>query len=164
MFEKARQCKYALIAIDEAEYLFGHRTGKEADGLKNIKSKLLMEMGNIVSNPDSRIVIIATTNLPQDIDPSFVRRFQSVVYVRIPDRAALQSIIWEHLAAYELDNDVTKQSIHNLATKLASDRRLTGSDIYRAVSVELRSYLLAPMYRATHFKHVSHTSFGAASS
>ena len=155
MFSRARRCEHALIVVDEAEYLFGCRTSKGSEALTAIQSELLTEMGDVVSSAEKRIVFIATTSRPQDIDPAFIRRFEDFVYVKLPDRGAMQLMIQHHLSAYELDDDVNPMSLNVLATHLASKRNLSGDDVRQAMEVALRSLLDSPYQAATHFKEVS---------
>ena len=72
-----------------------------------------------------RVIFIATTHMPENFDNIFLRRFPSCVYVGLPDRGTSLAILKQQLAAYELDDDITKERLHDLATHVSVHYRGT---------------------------------------
>ena len=154
IFQKASQCQPACIVIDEADCLFARRSAQQTEGARSIRCCLLEAMSRVMEDDDKRIMFIATTISPEDFDDAFIRSFPCCVYVKLPDRGAIMAMFKQHLEKYELDDDVTNQRLHNLATDLASKRTLSGYDIKRALNIELQYLLEESWDNATHFREV----------
>ena len=90
-----------LAFIDEFDALAPRRTEDAggADGeMKRLVNTILQEIDDLgKSNRDRQIVFLATTNRPQDIDPAVLRgkRFDTQIYVGLPDRRAREYLIKE---------------------------------------------------------------------
>ena len=90
-----------LAFIDEFDALAPRRTEEAggADGeMKRLVNTILQEIDDLgKSNRDRQIVFLATTNRPQDIDPAVLRgkRFDTQIYVGLPDRRAREYLIKE---------------------------------------------------------------------
>ena len=64
-------------------------------------------MSRLIEDVNTRVMLNATTNSPEDFDDAFIRRFLYCVYVELPDRGAILAMFRQHLSHYELDDDVT---------------------------------------------------------
>ena len=95
-----------------------------------------------------KILFIATTNRPADIDEGFMRRFHKLIYVGLPDpilgaslersRGGIILKIWKaQLAVYDQKKGVTNENLHQLATQMASMRTLSADDVTRAVEIRV---------------------------
>ena len=155
MFRRASECQPACIVIDEADHLFARRSKDQSEWGASIRCCLRAAMSRAMEDKDLRLMFIATTTAPEDFDDGFIRRFPCCVYVRLPDRGTIMAIIKQQLDNYELDDDITKLRLHNLATELANKRTLSGYDITRALKVDLRRLLQKSWSTATHFREVS---------
>lgn len=92
-----------LAFIDEFDALTPKRCEDAggADGeMKRLVNTILQEIDDLgKSNKDRAIVFLATTNRPQDIDPAILRgkRFDTQIYVGLPDKAARRYLIEKYL-------------------------------------------------------------------
>ena len=75
LFELARERKPSIIFIDEVDALFASRESHQSESAKRITNQFLVQMNEL----DGGVLIIGATNLPQNLDTAFIRRFQ-VVY------------------------------------------------------------------------------------
>ena len=148
LFKRARERQPACIVIDDADYLLRRRTTA-------IRCKLLAEMSNVMHDQNLRIVVIAITDRPADIDEGFLRCFRSLIYVRLPDQGTILKILREQLSKYDLDPEVTIQKLAALATQMASKRTLSGDDVTRAMEEELKNMLKSSWNKTSHFREVS---------
>lgn len=67
--------------MNEAEYLLSWLwpTRKDRNCTSSVKGKIPPEMTEIFDNDDQCVIVLATTNLPTEVDGSFVRRFDCYV-------------------------------------------------------------------------------------
>lgn len=82
LFRRLMQKDKAVLFIDEAEWILSSRVDERSTIMARVKPKLLMLM---TENRDSKnaLIIIASTNLPEKIDPAFIRsgRFERIYYL-----------------------------------------------------------------------------------
>ena len=154
LFERARQRQPACIVIDDSDWILSQRTSHQSEGAQFIKCELLKEMSDAM-HEGLKIMFIATTNRPADIDQGFMRRFHKFLYIRLTDRGAISKILQAQLAVYDLDEDVTNENLNNLATEIAKRRTLSADDVTRAVTLELLDKLQSSWFTAHHFREVS---------
>lgn len=124
LFELAREHQPSIIFIDEVDSLCSNREGRNQSEHDNqVKAELLLQMNMDGKYNNTGLFFLAATNLPQNIDPAFRRRWQKLVYVPLPNSDARKEIFKCQL----------KKVSHNLKEadldQLASYERLSGSDI-----------------------------------
>ncbi|GLV38274.1 uncharacterized protein CBL_12922 [Carabus blaptoides fortunei] len=96
LFEMARQCKPCTIFIDELEALASKREDQQHEASRRFKSELLSQMDGILGQ-DDEIFILATSNLPWEIDAAILRRFEKKVYVDVPNLEARRAMFKKYL-------------------------------------------------------------------
>ena len=74
-------------------------------------NQFLQEMDGITSS--SKVVVLAATNYPQKLDRGIIRRFDSAVFIDLPDFLARMSIVLNSLAAAYLppDHDANQRKV-----------------------------------------------------
>ena len=95
LFLAARSEINAVIFLDEIEGFAGSRDS-DSDSMNRVVGELLTQMQGVTdSNEEDRILLIAATNRPWDIDSAFLRpgRFDERIYVPLPDLEARKVII-----------------------------------------------------------------------
>ena len=95
LFLAARSERNAVIFFDEIEGVAGSRDS-DSDSMNRVVGELLTQMQGVTdSNDEDRILLIAATNRPWDIDSAFLRpgRFDERIYVPLPDLEARKVII-----------------------------------------------------------------------
>ncbi|GAB0100438.1 Spastin [Sergentomyia squamirostris] len=86
LFAVARELQPSIIFIDEVDSLLSERSSGEHEASRRLKTEFLVEFDGIPGNPDGdRIVVLAATNRPQELDEAALRRFPKRVYVSLPD-------------------------------------------------------------------------------
>ncbi|MCC6831635.1 MAG: AAA family ATPase [Thermoleophilia bacterium] len=100
LFAAARKAAPAVVYIDEIDAVGGRRTGHSANGEREqTLDQLLSEMDGFRTDPSKPVVVLASTNRLDELDPALVRsgRFDRKIAVGLPDRAARREILDVHL-------------------------------------------------------------------
>jgi len=139
LFESARREKNgAIIFFDEFESIGGERTKAKSHD-KGFVSHLLTEMDG-VGNKDQKILIMAATNLPWEVDIALRRegRFGTTIFVCPPDFDARKKMI-----ELNLEGRPTEKFSADVVAQMTE--KFSGADIKalceRAVDIPLREFL-----------------------
>ncbi|KAM6217995.1 mitochondrial inner membrane m-AAA protease component AFG3L2 [Rhynchocyon petersi] len=120
LFALARKNAPCILFIDEIDAV-GRKRGRGNFGgqseQENTLNQLLVEMDGF--NTTTNVVILASTNRPDILDPALMRpgRFDRQIFIGPPDIKGRASIFKVHLRPLKLDSALEKEK---LARKLAS--------------------------------------------
>lgn len=115
----------ALLVFDEAEALFGSRSGNDGGGAgRHDSANVGVLLHRVATYPG---VVVAITNLREQIDPAFDRRFTHIIEFPKPD-AELREKLWRKLLP-----DSCPRSPDVSEADLAQRYALTGGQIRTAV-------------------------------
>ena len=131
MFKQAREKAPAIIFIDEIDALGGARGGPGIGGhdeKEQTLNQLLSEMDGF--DPLSGLVILASTNRPEVMDPALLRagRFDRQVLVDRPDRKGRVEILQVHMRKVTLAVGVEPEAVAALTPGF------TGADLANLVN------------------------------
>ncbi|XP_017140807.1 spastin isoform X2 [Drosophila miranda] len=94
LFAVARHLQPSIIFIDEVDSLLSERSSGEHEASRRLKTEFLVEFDGLPGNPDGdRIVVLAATNRPQELDEAALRRFTKRVYVSLPDEQTRELLL-----------------------------------------------------------------------
>jgi vacuolar protein-sorting-associated protein 4 len=154
LFSMAREQSPSIIFIDEIDALCGARgEGGESEASRRIKTEILVQMQGVGSNDGNRVLVLAATNTPYQLDQAVRRRFDKRIYIPLPDASARAHMFKVHVG--ETPNDLTEAEYQSLG---AQTEGFSGSDIDHVV----KDVLYEPVRKvqeATHFKTVPATGF-----
>ncbi|XP_063992055.1 spastin isoform X1 [Diachasmimorpha longicaudata] len=85
LFAIARELQPSVIFIDEVDSLLSERRDNEHEASRRLKTEFLVEFDGLPCSPDERVLVMAATNRPQELDEAALRRFSKRVYVTLPD-------------------------------------------------------------------------------
>jgi cell division protease FtsH len=114
MFEQAKKNSPCIIFIDEIDAVGRHRgagLGGGNDEREQTLNQLLVEMDGF--DPNEAIIVIASTNRPDVLDPALLRpgRFDRQVVVPNPDVTGRERILRVHMKNVPLAADVDVRTI-----------------------------------------------------
>ncbi|MCS7116121.1 MAG: CDC48 family AAA ATPase [Nitrososphaerales archaeon] len=115
VFRRARQAAPCIIFFDEIDSLAPIRgLGGDSMVTERVVSQLLTELDGIQSLKG--VVVLAATNRIDMIDPALLRagRFDKLIYVPLPDRAARLQIFNIHTRGKPLSKDVDIERLVDL--------------------------------------------------
>ncbi|MCI4322575.1 MAG: AAA family ATPase [Thermoplasmata archaeon] len=136
---RARENAPSIVFFDEIDAL-ASKDSMRTPEVSRAVSQFLTEMDGL--RPKDKVIIIATTNRPQTLDPALLRpgRFDKIFYVPPPDLAARQDIFRIHLKGVPVDGAV------DFGVLAQNSEGYSGADIAGAVDeaklIALRSQLV----------------------
>jgi SpoVK/Ycf46/Vps4 family AAA+-type ATPase len=133
VFANARKNSPAILFFDEIDNIGKKRdAGGTDDVTPRVLSVLLQEMDGAIKSKE-KIIVVGTTNIPDQLDTALLRpgRFDKIIYMHLPDRAARKEIFKVHTndlkAKGALADDV---DFDKLAAKT---ERFSGADVRNVV-------------------------------
>ena len=80
LFKIAYQKVPSIIFIDEIDSILSKRSESENEATKRLKTEFLIQFDGLGSNTSARLLVIAATNRPMDLDEALLRRLPKRVY------------------------------------------------------------------------------------
>ncbi|XP_065088272.1 spastin isoform X1 [Ochlerotatus camptorhynchus] len=94
LFTVAREMQPSIIFIDEVDSLLSERSSGEHEATRRLKTEFLVQFDGLPANSEvDKIVVMAATNRPQELDEAALRRFPKRVYVTLPDLNTRQLLL-----------------------------------------------------------------------
>lgn len=148
LFQMARENAPSIIFIDEVDSLCSQRGEGESEAARRIKTEFLVQMQG-VNTSDNKVLVLAATNMPYNLDQAMRRRFDKRIYIPLPDVAARAHMFKVHLG--DTPHSLGKADFEELAKRTEG---FTGSDI----AVMVKDVLFEPIRKtqdATYFRKVT---------
>jgi transitional endoplasmic reticulum ATPase len=113
-FEEAEENAPAIIFIDELDSIAPKRAEVTGEVERRVVAQLLALMDGLKSR--GQVVVIAATNLPDQIDPALRRggRFDREIEIGIPDKKGRLEIFQVHSRGVPLSEEVNLQDYANI--------------------------------------------------
>lgn len=114
LFSVARHIQPSIIFIDEIDALLSERRSGEHEGVRRIKTEFLLQFEGMTTGQQERVVVVAATNRPQELDDAALRRFTKRVYVQMPDVETRKALVTQLLAKH--GSPLTSKEISRVVT------------------------------------------------
>lgn len=124
LFDLAKENAPSLIVMEEVDSIGRTRSSDEPDTERRIKSEFLRHLDEM----EEDVAFLATTNLPWELDPSFLRRFEKKVFVPVLNKSDRAQLI-RNLTEQNLS--LTSGQKEDLAM---ASKGLTGFEIEREIN------------------------------
>jgi len=129
LFHVARSMVPVVLFLDEVDGLLSRRESIDHDATRRIKNEFMAAWDGLRSTDTERLIILAATNRPQDLDDAVLRRLPKRLLVDMPDFEArlriLETLLKDETISFE-EFGSREAFIHELATITSS---YTGSDL-----------------------------------
>ena len=117
VFNVARALEPTIIFVDEIDSVLRARSSNEHEESRKIKNTFFIEMDGVTTDAKERVIVIAATNLPNQLDQAILRRFPLKIYIQLPDFQARSQLLMKLLA--QQDNLLPMNEIKEIATLTA---------------------------------------------
>lgn len=111
IFDKAEHQNWILF-FDEADALFGQRTETQSSNDRHANQEVAYLLQRIEDFPG---IVILATNLKENIDEAFFRRFQSTLYFPMPDER-LRYRLWKNMIPVDWLGGDNEELLHEAST------------------------------------------------
>ncbi|KAE8077797.1 hypothetical protein FH972_016325 [Carpinus fangiana] len=105
LFTLAAKVAPTIIFVDEVDSMLGQRTRVgEHEAMRKIKNEFMTHWDGLLTKPGERILVLAATNRPFDLDEAIIRRFERRVMVGLPSIESREKILRTLLAKEKVEN------------------------------------------------------------
>ncbi|MED6113165.1 hypothetical protein PIB30_068310 [Stylosanthes scabra] len=124
LFTLAGKVSPTIIFVDEVDSMLGQRTRVgEHEAMRKIKNEFMAHWDGLMTKPGERILVLAATNRPFDLDEAIIRRFERRIMVGLPSVENREKILRTLLSKEKVDDEL---DFKQLATMTEG---YTGSDL-----------------------------------
>ena len=113
LFKLAYAKQPSIIFIDEIDSVLSKRSDNDNEAAKRLKTEFLIQFDGLGSNSSAKLLVIAATNRPMDLDDALLRRLPKRVYCGPLDEEGRFSYIKKLLESVEYnikDEDIMQIS------------------------------------------------------
>ena len=93
LFEIARENQPAVIFMDEVDAILRSRSILDHEASLRVKTEFLVQTDGLLADKRGRLVILAATNRPMDLDMAALRRFEKRIKVSLPTQRDLAEML-----------------------------------------------------------------------
>jgi SpoVK/Ycf46/Vps4 family AAA+-type ATPase len=115
VFSLASKIAPSVIFLDEVDGMLGRRENPgEHEAMRKMKNEFMVNWDGLRTKEKERVLVLAATNRPFDLDEAVVRRLPRRLMVNLPDASNRRKILSVILAKEDLADDVDLEVIANL--------------------------------------------------
>ncbi|XP_073131474.1 uncharacterized protein [Henckelia pumila] len=123
VFTLAYKLQPAIIFIDEVDSFLGQRKSTDHEALTNMKTEFMALWDGFTTDQNARVMVLAATNRPSELDEAILRRLPQAFEIGIPDRRERTAILKVLLKDEKVADDIDYERIAGLCDGY------TGSDL-----------------------------------
>ncbi|KAE9604273.1 putative adenosinetriphosphatase [Lupinus albus] len=115
VFSVASKIAPSVIFVDEVDSMLGRRenTG-EHEAMRKMKNEFMVNWDGLRTKETERVLVLAATNRPYDLDEAVIRRLPRRLMVNLPDAPNRAKILKVILAKEDLSSDVDLDAIASM--------------------------------------------------
>eukprot|EP00252_Welwitschia_mirabilis_P021048 TRINITY_DN528_c0_g1_i1.p1 TRINITY_DN528_c0_g1~~TRINITY_DN528_c0_g1_i1.p1 ORF type:complete len:1249 (-),score=322.97 TRINITY_DN528_c0_g1_i1:309-4055(-) len=115
VFSLASKISPSVIFVDEVDSMLGRRENPgEHEAMRKMKNEFMVNWDGLRTKDKERVLVLAATNRPFDLDEAVIRRLPRRLMVNLPDAPNRAKILKVILAKEELAPDVDLDAIANM--------------------------------------------------
>ncbi|MBA0620845.1 hypothetical protein Godav_006514 [Gossypium davidsonii] len=115
VFSLASKIAPSVIFVDEVDSMLGRRENPgEHEAMRKMKNEFMVNWDGLRTKDRERVLVLAATNRPFDLDEAVIRRLPRRLMVNLPDAPNREKILRVILAKEELSSNVDLEAIANM--------------------------------------------------
>ncbi|KAJ7544178.1 hypothetical protein O6H91_09G120300 [Diphasiastrum complanatum] len=114
LFTLADKLQPAIIFIDEVDSFLGQRRVTEHEAVTNMKTEFMALWDGFTTDQNARVMVLAATNRPGELDEAILRRLPRAFEVGMPDASQRASILRVILKEENVEEDVDVDYVASL--------------------------------------------------
>ncbi|KAH6825072.1 P-loop containing nucleoside triphosphate hydrolases superfamily protein [Perilla frutescens var. hirtella] len=104
LFTLAAKVSPTIVFVDEVDSMLGQRNrAGEHEAMRKIKNEFMTHWDGLLTKPGERILVLAATNRPFDLDEAIIRRFERRIMVSLPSVENREKILRTLLSKEKVD-------------------------------------------------------------
>ncbi|CAL9084083.1 ATPase family AAA domain-containing protein [Musa troglodytarum] len=123
VFSLAYKLQPAIIFIDEVDSFLGQRRNTDHEAMTNMKTEFMSLWDGFTTDLNARVMVLAATNRPSELDEAILRRFTQTFEIGMPDQSERAKILKVILKGENAEENIDYDYIANLC------EGFSGSDI-----------------------------------
>ncbi|KAA3459898.1 spastin [Gossypium australe] len=105
LFTLAAKVAPTIIFVDEVDSMLGQRTRVgEHEAMRKIKNEFMTHWDGLLTKAGERVLVLAATNRPFDLDEAIIRRFERRIMVGLPSIESREIILRTLLAKEKVED------------------------------------------------------------
>jgi len=114
VFSLAQKISPSVVFVDEVDSLLGKREkAGEHEAMRKMKNEFMSAWDGLRSSDSDRVLVMAATNRPFDLDEAVIRRLPRRVMVDLPDKEArkqiLKALLMKEVLSEDFDYDTVAE-------------------------------------------------------
>ncbi|XP_019417132.1 PREDICTED: uncharacterized protein LOC109328227 [Lupinus angustifolius] len=115
VFSLASKIAPSVIFVDEVDSMLGRRENPgEHEAMRKMKNEFMVNWDGLRTKETERVLVLAATNRPYDLDEAVIRRLPRRLMVNLPDPPNRAKILKVILAKEDLSSDVDLEAIASM--------------------------------------------------
>ncbi|CAI8609753.1 unnamed protein product [Vicia faba] len=115
VFSLASKAAPSVIFIDEADSMLGRRENpREHEAMRKMKNEFMVNWDGLRTKDSERVLVLAATNRPFDLDEAVIRRLPRRLMINLPDAPNRAKILKVILTKEELSPDVDLDAVASM--------------------------------------------------
>ncbi|TYH43465.1 hypothetical protein ES332_D11G130600v1 [Gossypium tomentosum] len=115
VFSLASKIAPSVIFVDEVDSMLGRRENPgEHEAMRKMKNEFMVNWDGLRTKDKERVLVLAATNRPFDLDEAVIRRLPRRLMVNLPDAPNREKILRVILAKEDLSPNVDLETIANM--------------------------------------------------
>ncbi|KAJ0980660.1 hypothetical protein J5N97_008915 [Dioscorea zingiberensis] len=115
VFSLASKIAPSVIFVDEVDSMLGRRENPgEHEAMRKMKNEFMVNWDGLRTKDKERVLVLAATNRPFDLDEAVIRRLPRRLMVNLPDASNREKILRVILAKEDLAPDVDLEALASM--------------------------------------------------
>ncbi|KAK1294746.1 Katanin p60 ATPase-containing subunit A1 [Acorus calamus] len=115
VFSLASKIAPSVVFVDEVDSMLGRRENPgEHEAMRKMKNEFMINWDGLRTKDKERVLVLAATNRPFDLDEAVIRRLPRRLMVNLPDAANREKILRVILAKEDLVPDMDLGAVANM--------------------------------------------------